>query len=95
MAVVTGRVAPPWLVSRALTAMYTEYFAGMLRGTTISISLTHLRPVEPGHALADAAQTIYAADGDVLLTLHVVKLLRKEGDGWRLVDSRPYAFPPA
>jgi uncharacterized protein (TIGR02246 family) len=78
----------------ALTAMYSEYFAGMLKGTTTSISLTHLRPVEPDHALADAEQTIYAPNGDVLLALHVVNLLRQDGDDWRLVDSRPYAFPP-
>ena len=78
----------------ALTAMYSEYFGGMLKGTTTSISVTHLRPVEADHAFADAEQTIYAANGDVLLALHVVNLLRKDGDTWRLVDSRPYAFPP-
>lgn len=78
----------------ALTAMYSEYFGGMLKGTTTSISVTQLRPVEPGHAFADAEQTIYAANGDVLMALHVVNLLRRDGDDWRLVDSRPYAFPP-
>jgi uncharacterized protein (TIGR02246 family) len=78
----------------ALTAMYSEYFRGMLKGTTTSISLAHLRPVGPDHAFADAEQTIYAPNGDVLLALHVVNLLRKDGDDWRLVDSRPYAFPP-
>lgn len=77
----------------AVTAMYSEYFAGMLKGTTTSISLSHLRPIEPDHALADAEQTIYAANGDVLMALHVVNLVRKDGDDWRLVDSRPYAFP--
>ena len=78
----------------ALTAMYSEYFGGMLKGTTTSISLTQLRPVEPDQAFADAEQTIYAANGDVLMALHVVNLLRRDGDDWRLVDSRPYAFPP-
>jgi uncharacterized protein (TIGR02246 family) len=78
----------------ALTAMYSEYFGGMLKGTTTSISLTHLRPIEPGHAFADAEQTIYAANGNVLLAVHVVNLLRRDGDAWRLVDSRPYAFAP-
>lgn len=78
----------------ALTAMYSEYFGGMLKGTTTSISLTHVRPIEPGHAFADADQTIYAASGDVLMALHVVNLLRRDGGEWRLVDSRPYAFPP-
>ena len=79
----------------ALTAMYSEYFGGMLKGTTTSISLTHAAgQIEPDHAFADAEQTIYAANGDVLMALHVVNLLRKDGDDWRLVDSRPYAFPP-
>ena len=77
----------------ALTAMYSEYFGGMLKGTTTSISLTHVRPVGPDHAFADAEQTIYAPNGDVLLALHVVNLLRRDGDDWRLADSRPYAFP--
>lgn len=81
----------------AMTAMYSEYFGGMLKGTTTSISLTQSRPVGPDHAFADAEQTIYASNGDVLMALHVVNLLCKEGDNWRLVDSRPYAFlpPPA
>jgi uncharacterized protein (TIGR02246 family) len=78
----------------ALTAMYSEYFGGMLKGTTTSVSLTHVRPVGPDHAFADAEQTIYAPDGAVLMALHVVNLLRRDGDDWRLVDSRPYAFPP-
>ncbi len=77
-----------------LTAMYSEYFGGMLKGTTTSVSVSQLRPVEPGHGFADAEQTIYAANGDVLMALHVVNLLRRDGDDWRLVDSRPYAFPP-
>lgn len=78
----------------ALTAMYSEYFGGMLKGTTTSISLTHVRPIGPDHALADANQTVYAANGDVLMALHVVNLLRKDGNDWRLADSRPYTFPP-
>jgi uncharacterized protein (TIGR02246 family) len=78
----------------ALAAMYSEYFGGMLKGTTTSISLTHVRPIGPDHAFADAEQTIYAANGDVLLALHVVNLLRRDGDDWRLVDSRPYALSP-
>ena len=78
----------------ALAEMYSEYFGGMLKGTTTSISLTHLRPIEPDHAFADAEQTIYAANGDVLMALHVVNLLRRAGDDWRLADSRPYGFPP-
>ena len=78
----------------ALRAMYSEYFAGMLKGTTTSITLTHLRPIDTEHALADSDQTIYAANGDVVLALHVVNLLRRDGDDWKLVDSRPYGFAP-
>jgi SnoaL-like domain len=33
----------------ALRTMYSEYFGGMLKGTTTSISLTHLRLIEPDH----------------------------------------------
>ncbi len=78
----------------ALTAMYSEYFGGMLKGTTTSISLSQLRPVEPDHAFADAEQTIYAANGDVLMALHVVNLLRRDGGDWRLVDSLAVRVPP-
>ena len=78
----------------ALTAMYTEYFGGMLHGTTTSITLTTLRAIGDDHAFADADQTVYSADGNVVLALHVVNLLRRYDGEWRLVDSRPYAFPP-
>lgn len=76
----------------ALTAMYSEYFDGMLKGTTTSLTLTELRTVESNHALADADQTIYATNGDVVLTLHVVNLLRRDGSDWKFVDCRPYAY---
>lgn len=79
----------------ALTAMYSEYFDGMLGGTTTSINLTQLRAIETDYVLADADQNVYAPNGEVLLALHVVNLLRREGDDWRIVDSRPYAFSPA
>ncbi len=44
----------------------------------------------------DAELKIYPANGEVLLAVHVTNLLRRDGDSWRLVDSRPYAFasPP-
>jgi uncharacterized protein (TIGR02246 family) len=81
----------------ALRAMYSEYFGGMLKGSTTSINMTHLRTVGPDHVFSDADQTIYAANGDVMLALHVVNLLQRDGDDWRLVDSRPYELlaPPA
>lgn len=79
----------------ALTAMYRAYFDGMLRGTTTTMHLTHLRTVGEHYALADADQTIYGSDGAVLLDLHVVNLLINDGESWLLVDSRPYSFPPS
>lgn len=78
----------------ALAAMYSEYFGGMLKGTTTSISSTHLRLIETDYAFADAEQTVYSATGEVVLSLHVVNLLRRYGGDWRLADSRPYALPP-
>jgi|SRR5579872_1326055 len=78
----------------SLGAMYSEYFGGMLKGTTTTINATHLREIDPDHVFSDADQTIYSASGEVVLALHVANLLRRDGDGWRLVDSRPYAFPP-
>jgi uncharacterized protein (TIGR02246 family) len=78
----------------ALTAIYTEYFGGMLHGTTTSINLTTLRAIGDDHAFADADQTIYSAGGDAVLALHVVNLLRRQDAEWRLVDSRRYTFPP-
>ena len=78
----------------ALTAMYSEYFAGMLAGTTTSIESTRLRAIDADHVLADSDQNVYAPTGDVILALHVVNLMQREGDDWRIVDSRPYAFSP-
>ncbi|HET6965030.1 MAG TPA: SgcJ/EcaC family oxidoreductase [Acidimicrobiales bacterium] len=81
----------------ALTEMYTGYFSGLLKGTTTSVRLTQLRPIEASYAFADVDQAICAPDGQVIMDLHVVNLLQKQGDDWLLVDSRPYAFssPPA
>jgi len=78
----------------AVTAMYTEYFGGMLHGTTTTVSLTALRAVGDDYALADADQVIYSADGEVVLAVHLVSLLRRQGAEWRFVDARPYGFSP-
>jgi uncharacterized protein (TIGR02246 family) len=78
----------------ALTGMYNEYFAGMLQGSTTTIDLAQLRPLGDDYAFTDADQTIYGTDGNVLLALHAVNLLRRHGDDWQLADSRPYTFPP-
>jgi uncharacterized protein (TIGR02246 family) len=76
----------------AIAAMYSEYFGGMLRGTSTAFKLASVRAVENNHAFADGEQTIYAPDGNVVLVVHLAALLRREGDGWRFVDARPYTF---
>jgi uncharacterized protein (TIGR02246 family) len=76
----------------ALAAMYAEYFAGMLRGTTTTCKIAEIRVVEGNHAFVDAEQTIHGPDGGVVLVVHLAALLRHERDGWRFVDSRPYTF---
>jgi len=76
----------------AVAAMYSEYFEGMLRGTSTTVNLASVRAVEQDHAFADGEQTINAPDGTVVLVAHISALLRRDGDGWRFVDSRPYAF---
>ena len=78
--------------SAAVGAMYTEYFGGMLRGTSTSFKLETVRAVESRHALVDGEQTVHAADGSVALVAHVTALMRRDGDTWLFVDSRPYLF---
>jgi uncharacterized protein (TIGR02246 family) len=77
----------------AIAAMYSGYFAGMLRGTSTTINLATVRAVETNHAFADGEQTISAAGGEVVLVAHIAALLRRDRDGWRFVDARPYTLP--
>jgi uncharacterized protein (TIGR02246 family) len=76
----------------AVAAMYSEYFGGMLQGTSTTFNLSSVRPVEANHALADGEQTISGSGGEVVLVAHLAALLRRDGDSWRFVDSRPYSF---
>lgn len=78
----------------AVGAMYTEYFGGMLRGTTTTLTLESVRVVENTHALCDAQQPVYGPDGAPILVVHLTALLRRDGDGWKFVDARPYTTPP-
>ena len=75
-----------------VAAMYSEYFAGMLGGTSSTIRVESIRPVDHRYALADAEQIIRGGNGDVLLVVHLAALLRRDGDDWHFVDSRPYTF---
>jgi len=77
----------------AIDAMYGQYFGGMLRGTSTAFKLESVRLVEADHAFADGEQTISAASGEVVLVAHLAALLRRDGDSWRFVESRPYTFP--
>jgi uncharacterized protein (TIGR02246 family) len=80
----------------AVAAMYAEYFAGMLRGTSTVIKPTTVRAVGGDHAFVDGEQTIHGPDGGVVLVAHLAALMRKgDGDRWRFVDSRPYSTAPA
>ena len=76
----------------AVAAMYSEYFGGMLAGTSTTFDLATVRAVGDDHAFVDGEQTISAPDGSIVLVVHVAALLRRDGDGWLFVDSRPYTF---
>jgi len=80
----------------AVSAMYSEYFGGMLAGTSTEITLTNVRALDGGLAFADGDQTIRAPDGTAILAVHLAALLRREGERWRYVDARPYTYasPP-
>lgn len=77
----------------AVAAMYSEYFDGMLQGTTTTLTIESVRPVETTHAFADAEQTIHGSNGDIVLVAHLATLLRRDGDSWRFADSRPSTTP--
>lgn len=76
----------------AVATMYSEYFRGMLRGTSTTFNLGNVRSVESNHAFADGEQTINSSDGNIVLVVHLAALLRRDGKSWRFVDARPYTF---
>jgi uncharacterized protein (TIGR02246 family) len=76
----------------AVAAMYSEFFAGMLAGSSTTVDLASVRPVGDDHAFADGHQTINGPDGSAVLEVHIAALLRRDGDGWRFVDARPYTL---
>ena len=79
--------------SQAVAAMYTEYFGGLLRGTTTTIDHVSVRAIEGHHAFVDGEQTISASSGEIVMTVHLAALLRRSGPSWRFADARPYTFP--
>ena len=78
-----------------VAAMYSEYFSGMLRGTTTTFELGSVRALGADLAFVDAEQVINGPDDKPVLVVHLAALLRREGDRWRFVDGRPYAFSTA
>lgn len=78
----------------AIGAMYSEYFGGMLAGTSTTIAVETIRQVGERDALIDAEQTISGPDGTVMLVVHLTGLLHRDGEDWCFVDSRPYTTAP-
>ncbi len=76
----------------AIAGMYSQYFGGMLRGSTTSFTLDSVRDIENDHAFADGQQIVTGSDGKVILVVHIASLMRRGGDSWKIVDSRPYTF---
>ena len=77
-----------------VSAMYTEYFGTVLKGTSTVIRLGSVRPLGTDQAFTDSEQVIYADDGSVVMSVHLAALLRREGGSWRFVDARPYTPSP-
>ena len=75
----------------SVTAMYAEYFGGMLADTSTTITLTNVRDLDEDRAFVDAEQTIEASDGGAILTVHLAALLQRENGRWKFVDARPYS----
>jgi hypothetical protein len=66
----------------------------MLHGSATTVTLTTVRPIGDDHAFVDAEQAITGADEGVILAVQLAALLRREGDTWHIVDSRPAAVAP-
>ena len=78
----------------AIAAMYGAYFDGMLTGTSTTIRVENVRALGESQAFVDAEQTILAIDDSIVLVVHLAGLIRRDGEDWKFVDARPYAFAP-
>ena len=76
--------------AEAIGAMYSEYFAGLLAGTTTEVADVTSRTVTDGVVFVDAEQMIKGAGGDLLMAIHLAALLVRDEDEWRFADARPY-----
>ncbi len=77
----------------AVGAMYSEFFKGMLSGTSTTMTVQSVRAVGDGYAFADCDQTITGAEGQAVLAGHLAALLRHDNGSWYFLDARPYTFP--
>lgn len=76
----------------AVSAMYTDYFSGLLAGTTSTFRLETVRAIDTDHVLTDGEQVISGPDGSAVLVVHLTALLRRVDGEWLTVDARPYAL---
>ena len=74
----------------AVAGMYSEYFAGLLAGTTTTVAEVTSRRVGDDHLFVDAEQVIHGAGGEQIMSVHLSALLARENGEWRFADSRPY-----
>lgn len=74
----------------AVAAMYSQFFTGLLKATTTTISVETVRPVGADHVFVDAEEPIHGPNGDPILVAHLTALLRRVGTDWKFVDARPY-----
>lgn len=74
----------------AVAEMYSQYFSGLLAGTTTIVTEVVSDPIADGAVFVDAEQVISGPDGMPIMTVHLVALLAREGQEWRFAHSRPY-----
>lgn len=78
----------------AIARLYAESFHEALCGTTTTLRVARVRPLDGPHVIIDAAQTVRRADGGILLVTQLVVLFRRSGGRWLFLDVRPYACVP-
>lgn len=78
----------------AIARLYADSFCEALRGTTTTVRVARIRPLDGPHIIIDAAQTVRRADGGILLVTQLVVLFRRSGGRWLFLDARPYACVP-
>jgi uncharacterized protein (TIGR02246 family) len=70
----------------------------ILKGTKSRFAIASVRRLGPDLAFLDLdheLQNFRMPDGSTgLMKLHVVMLAKRSGNGWQLLDARPYAFVP-